>query len=221
MSAGERRRWAGFESRPSSSRGPAAWSSEGRIWAVSTFSEEPTIRFDPCAARVSASSRGFESRPLRSTDVSAAPSQMPRTARRPSSMSSISTSGSLPACCPRSDRSINSSPSGTATESFGSPLALEASNTFPAMPARATFDVMGTTWVCQTSTPSTSSDETTTRPAPVEVDPVHPAPRYHGAERSIRSSAANDSATVGGSLLASSASTRSCWAKPNAEWVAA
>lgn len=60
-----------------------------------------------------------------------------------------------------------------------------------------------------------------TRPPFVEIDPVHPAPRYHGAERSIRSNAANDSATVGGSVFASSASASNCWAKPTAEWVAA
>ena len=67
MSVGERRRWAGLESRPFSSRGPSTWSSQGRIWAVSTRSEEPSIRSDPCDARVSAISGGFESRPIRST----------------------------------------------------------------------------------------------------------------------------------------------------------
>ncbi len=57
---GERRRWGGFESRPFSSRGPSAWSSEGGIWAVLRPSPEPTIRSDPDAARVSAVSRGFK-----------------------------------------------------------------------------------------------------------------------------------------------------------------
>ena len=41
-------------------------------------------------------------------------------------------------------------------------LASAGSNTFPAMPARPTFEVTGTTWVCQTSTLSTSSEESTT-----------------------------------------------------------
>ena len=67
MSVGERRCWEGFESRPVSTRGPSAWSSEGRIWAVSRPSGEPPIRSDPCTAKVSAISRGFESRPFRST----------------------------------------------------------------------------------------------------------------------------------------------------------
>ncbi len=67
MSAGERRRWGGFESRPFSSRGLSAWSSEGRILAVSTPLEWPTNRSDPCAAGVSAIWRGFESRPFRYT----------------------------------------------------------------------------------------------------------------------------------------------------------
>ncbi len=67
MSVGERRRCGGFESRPSSSRGPFEWSSDGRIWVVSTPSEEPLIRSDPCTAGVSAIARGFESRPSRST----------------------------------------------------------------------------------------------------------------------------------------------------------
>ena len=67
MSVGERRRWAGFECRPFSSRGFSAWSSERRNRAVSEPSEEPTIFSDPCAAGISARSRGFESRPLRST----------------------------------------------------------------------------------------------------------------------------------------------------------
>ena len=67
MSVGERRRWGGFEGRPFSSRGPSAWLSEGRIRVVSTPSDSPTIRSDRCAAGVSAMSRGFESRPIRST----------------------------------------------------------------------------------------------------------------------------------------------------------
>ena len=61
-----------------------------------------------------------------------------------------------------SDRSISSSPSGTATESFGSPLAFAGSRTLPALAARATFDVTGTTWLCQTFTLSTSTEDTTT-----------------------------------------------------------
>jgi hypothetical protein len=65
MSVGERRRWAGFESRPFSSRGFSAWSSERRNRAVSAPSEEPTIRSDPCAARVWRWT-GFESRPVSS-----------------------------------------------------------------------------------------------------------------------------------------------------------
>ena len=51
--------------------------------------------------------------------------------------------------------------------------------------ARPTLDVIGTTWACQTPTPSTSSDDHHTGPAFVEFDPVHPVPRYHGAERSM------------------------------------
>lgn len=46
-------------------------------------------------------------------------------------MSSISTAGNLPAWLPRRDRSINSSLSGTATESFGSPVAVAGSVTTP------------------------------------------------------------------------------------------
>lgn len=49
-----------------------------------------------------------------------------------------------------------------------------------------------------------------TRSGLVEVDPVHSASRYHGAERSIRSSAANDSSAVGDSAPASLASASSC-----------
>lgn len=100
------------------------------------------------------------SRPPRCSDPLSP--QTPRMARRPSSMSSIKTSGNRPARSPSSDRSISSRPSGTATESLGSPLAVAGRSTFPAIPARATFEVTGTTWVCQTSTLSTSSEDTTT-----------------------------------------------------------
>ena len=58
------------------------------------------------------------------------------------------------------------------------------------------------------------------RTAPVEVDPVHPAARYHGADRSIRSAVASASSAVGGSPAASAASATSCWGKVVvwAEW---
>jgi hypothetical protein len=88
--------------------------------------------------------------------------QRPRTARRPSSMASRSGRASLPARSASRERSINSRPSGTATESIGRPVTAAVSNTLPARPARSRFDVSGTTWVCQTSTPRTSSDDTTT-----------------------------------------------------------
>jgi len=88
--------------------------------------------------------------------------QSPSTTRRPLSMSSRRTPGIRPACSTSSGRSISSRPRGTATESLGSPVAAERSNTLPAMPARSRLEVTGTTWVCQTSTPKTSSDETTT-----------------------------------------------------------
>jgi hypothetical protein len=88
--------------------------------------------------------------------------QIPRMARSPSSMSSTKTLGKRPASWPSTDRSINSTPKGTATESFGSPLARAGRKTLPAIPARSTLEVMGTTWVCQTFTLSTSLDDTTT-----------------------------------------------------------
>jgi len=88
--------------------------------------------------------------------------QTPRTARSPSSRSPIRMSGNRPACSPSSERSISSRPSGTATESFGNPLTVAGKNTFAAMPARAMLEVTGTTWVCQTFTLSTSSEDTTT-----------------------------------------------------------
>lgn len=101
----------------------------------------------------------------------------PSTARTPSSMSSSRTWGSRPACSASNERSINSRPSGTATESFDNPVAVETSNTLPAIPARSRFEVTGTTCVCQTSTPRTSSEETTTHGRRLSNSIQYTAPR--------------------------------------------
>ena len=103
--------------------------------------------------------------------------QIPRMARRPRSMSSTKTSGRRPVCAPRSARSISSRPSGTATESFDNPLAVAGRRTLPAMPARATFEVTGTTCVCQTFTASTSAEDTTTHGLRLSSSIQHTAPR--------------------------------------------
>jgi heat shock protein HslJ len=87
----------------------------------------------------------------------------PRTARSPSSMSSTSSGGSTPASSASSARSTSSRPRGTATESFGSPVTFAGRSTLPPNPALSRFDVTGTTWVCHTDTPRTSSEETTTQ----------------------------------------------------------
>ena len=78
-------------------------------------------------------------------------------------MSPRRTPGTRPVCSTNSERLMSSRPSGTATQSLGSPVAFEASNTLPATPARSTLDVRGTTCACQRSTPRTSSEETTTQ----------------------------------------------------------
>ena len=44
----------------------------------------------------------------------------------------------------------------------------------------------------------------------VQLEPVHAASRYHGADRSIRSATARDSSSVGGSEPASAASASNC-----------
>ena len=89
-------------------------------------------------------------------------SQRPSTARTPASIASINAAGRRPVRSTSHERSINSNPSGTATESRSSPVTFAGNRTLLANPARFAFDVNGTTWACQTSTPSTSADETTT-----------------------------------------------------------
>ena len=90
------------------------------------------------------------------------PGYRPRTARSPSSMASTRARGSRPTRSTSHERSTSTNPSGTATESFPKPVTAASSKTLPARPARSRFEVRGTTWVCQTSTPRTSSRDTTT-----------------------------------------------------------
>lgn len=115
-------------------------------------------------------------------------------------MSSISTAGNLPAWLPRSERSINSSPSATATESFGSPLAVAGSSTFPAMPARNIRSDRDDVGLPDIHTEHIVGGHHHARPVFAEVDPVHRTPGHHGAERSIRSSAANHAVSREGQL---------------------
>jgi len=58
-------------------------------------------------------------------------------------MSSSRTFGTRPDCPASSERSINSRPSGTATESLGNPVTVERRSTLPPRPARSTLDVRG------------------------------------------------------------------------------
>lgn len=95
----------------------------------------------------------------------------------PWSRSSMRGCGSCPTASPSQERSTSSIPSGTATESFGSPVTVVERNTLPARPARSRFDVSGTTSVCQTSTPRTSLEETTTHGRCLSTSTQCTAPR--------------------------------------------
>ena len=114
-------------------------------------------------------------------------SYRPSTARRPSSMARTRGRGSRPTRSASHERSTSSRPSGTATESFGRPVTAAVRSTLPASPARSRFDVRGTTCVCHTSTPSTSSEDTTTQGRRFSNPTRYSSPAfYHGAEHSIR-----------------------------------
>ena len=55
----------------------------------------------------------------------------------------------------------------------------------------------------------------------VQIDPVHASTHYHGADRSIRSTTARDSSSVGGSARANAASASNCCPRLNPVSVAA
>jgi len=59
-----------------------------------------------------------------------------------------------------------------------------------------------------------------TRPTLVEIDPIHPATHYHGADRSIRSPTAMASSGVNPSAAASAASATSWSANDMVDWSA-
>lgn len=101
----------------------------------------------------------------------------PSTARSPSSIATTSGRGNCPTRSINQDRSTSSTPSGTATQSLGRPVIDAPSATLPASPARSRFDVRGTTWVCQTSTPRTSSEETTTHGRRLSRSTQYTSPR--------------------------------------------